>query len=54
MNGFSATQTGQVTESTVTEKGESTITIVNSSGVTTYQTLSAGLQLLVKEGSDER
>ena len=54
MNSFPATQAGQVTEITVTEKGESTITIVNSSGVTTSQTLSAGLQLLVKQGSDQR
>ena len=47
MNSFPATQAVQVTEITVTEKGESTITIVNSSGVPTSQTLSAGLQSLV-------
>jgi len=50
INSFGATQAGQITEITNTEKGESKITIVNSDGVTTSQTLSAGLQLLVKQG----
>ena len=50
INTFAATQAGQITEITATEKGESKITIVNSDGVTTSQTLSAGLQLLVKQG----
>ena len=50
INAFGATQAGQITEITSTEKGESKITIVNSDGVTTSQTLSAGLQLLVKQG----
>ena len=50
INAFGASQAGQVTEITATEKGESKITIVNSDGVTTSQTLSAGLQLLVKQG----
>ena len=50
INAFGASQAGQVTEITTTEKGESKITIVNSDGVTTSQTLSAGLQLLVKQG----
>ena len=50
INAFGATQAGQITEITSTEKGESKITIVNSDGVTTSQTLAAGLQLLVKQG----
>jgi apocytochrome f len=50
INAFSATQTGQITEITTVEKGNSQITIVNSDGITTSQTLSAGLQLLVKQG----
>ena len=50
INAFGASQAGQVTEITTTEKGESKVTIVNSNGVTTSQTLSAGLQLLVKQG----
>jgi len=50
MNAFGATQAGQITEITTGEKGKSQITIVNSEGVTTSQTLSAGLQLLVKQG----
>ena len=50
MNAFGASQAGQITEITATEKGESKITIVNSDGVTTSQTLSAGLKLLVKQG----
>jgi len=43
-------QAGQITEIAANEKGESKITIVNSDGVTTSQTLSAGLQLVVKQG----
>jgi len=50
MNSFGASQAGQITEITSTEKGESNITIVNSAGVTTSQTLSSGLKLLVKQG----
>ena len=50
INSFGATQAGQITEIVANEKGESKITIVNSDGVTTSQTLSAGLQLVVKQG----
>lgn len=50
INTFGATQTGQITEITATEKSESKITIVNSNGITTYQIIPAGLQLLVKQG----
>merc|ERR1712008_46175 len=50
INSFGASQTGQITEITTIEKGKSQITIVNSEGVTTSQTLLPGLQLLVKQG----
>ena len=50
INAFGATQAGQITNITAGEKGESQITIVNSEGNSTSQTLSAGLQLLVKQG----
>jgi len=50
INSFGATQSGQITEITTIEKGKSQITIVNSDGKTTSQTLSAGYQLLVKQG----
>ena len=50
MNAFGASQAGQITEITSTEKGDSKITIVNSNGVTTSQTIATGLQLLVKQG----
>merc|ERR1711862_302517 len=50
INSFGASQAGQITEITLTDKGESEITIVNSEGAITSQTLSAGLQLLVKQG----
>jgi len=46
INTFGATQAGQITEITTVEKSKFQITIVNSEGVTTSQTLSAGLQLL--------
>merc|ERR1712127_1119276 len=50
MNTFAASQAGQITEITSTEKGDSKITIVDSNGVTTSQTITTGLQLLVKQG----
>merc|ERR1739845_211374 len=50
VNTFGAPQAGQITEITSIEKGKSQITIINSEGVTTSQTLSAGLQLLVNQG----
>jgi apocytochrome f len=50
INSFGATQAGQITAIATTEKGESNITIVNSNGTTTSQTLSKGLKLLVKQG----
>ena len=50
INSFGAQQSGQITEITITEKGESKITIVNSAGTSTSQILSSGLKLLVKQG----
>ena len=50
INAFGATQAGQITEITTAEKGESTITIVNSNGTKTSQVVPAGLSLLVKTG----
>nr|YP_010537680.1 apocytochromef [Tenuicylindrus belgicus]UYC31597.1 apocytochromef [Tenuicylindrus belgicus] len=51
INTFGAVQSGQVSAITVSEKGESTIDILNSEGVKTSQTVPAGLLLTVKEGS---
>ena len=50
INSFGASQAGQITGIKTTEKGESEIVIVNSEGTITSQTLSPGLQLLVKQG----
>ena len=48
VNIFGATQTGQITEITTSEKGESTIVIVDSNGTKTSQIVPAGLNLIVK------
>lgn len=50
INAFGATQTGQVTEITTSEKNESTVVIVNSNGTKTSQVVPTGLTLLVKSG----
>merc|ERR1712157_677150 len=50
VNVFGAQQAGQITDISVSEKGEQIIDIVNSSGVKTSQTLSKGLVLTVKAG----
>jgi len=50
INSFGATQAGQITEITTSEKGESTVVIVNSNGVKTSQIVPAGLNLIVKTG----
>ena len=47
---FGANQAGQITEITTSDKGESNIVIVSSDGTKTSQTLSAGLNLIVKQG----
>lgn len=50
VNVFGATQAGQITEITTSEKGESNVVIVNSDGAKTSQVVPAGLQLIVKQG----
>lgn len=50
VNIFGATQAGEISEITTSEKGESKITIVNTSGVKTEQLVPAGLKLIVKTG----
>jgi apocytochrome f len=50
VNAFGANQAGQITEITTSDKNESTITIVNSNGTQTSQTVPAGLSLIVKKG----
>ena len=50
VNTFGATQAGQITEITTSEKGESTVIIVNSAGVQTSQVVPKGLRLVVKSG----
>jgi apocytochrome f len=50
MNVFGATQTGQITDISVSEKGESNIAIVSSNGVKVSQVIPAGLTLIVKQG----
>jgi apocytochrome f len=50
VNVFGATQAGQITEITTSEKGESTVVIVNSNGTKTSQVIPAGLSLIVKQG----
>ena len=50
LNVFGALQAGQITEITISEKGESNITIVDSNGKKTSQAIPAGLKLMVKQG----
>jgi len=50
LNIFGATQEGQITEISTSEKGDSTIVIVNSNGAKTSQIVPAGLNLIVKQG----
>ena len=50
MNIFGATQSGQITEITIAEKGDATIEIINSNGVKTSQVVPNGLVLTVKSG----
>src|SRR5210317_2280747 len=50
VNAFGANQAGQITEITTSEKGESTVVIVNSNGTKTSQIVPTGLQLIVKQG----
>jgi apocytochrome f len=50
VNIFGATQAGQVTEITTSEKGETTVVLVNSNGTKTSQIIPAGLSLIVQSG----
>ena len=50
VNVFGASQSGQITEITTSEKGESNVAILNSSGTKTSQIVPAGLNLIVKTG----
>ena len=50
VNIFAATQAGQITEITTSEKGDSNVVIVNSNGTKTSQLIPTGLNLLVKQG----
>jgi apocytochrome f len=50
VNVFGATQTGQISEITISEKGESTVVILNSNGTKSSQIVPAGLNLIVKQG----
>ena len=50
MNSFGATQAGQISEITISEKGESNITVVSSDGTKTSQIIPKGLILTVKNG----
>merc|ERR1712127_1060016 len=50
INSFGAVQAGQISEITISEKGESNITVVSSNGTKTSQIVPAGLTLTVKKG----
>lgn len=50
VNVFGASQGGQITEITTSDKGESNIVIVSSNGTKTSQAIPAGLSLIVKQG----
>ena len=50
INSFGAVQAGKISEITTTEKNESNVTIVSSTGTTTSQIVPAGLTLIVKTG----
>ena len=50
VNVFGATQAGQITEITTSDKGDSNIIIVDGNGAKTSQIIPAGLTLVVKQG----
>ena len=50
VNVFGASQAGQITEVTTSDKGESSIVILDSNGNKTSQVIPAGLSLVVKQG----
>ena len=50
VNVFAANQTGQITEITTSEKGDSNLVILAANGTKISQTIPAGLTLTVKQG----
>ena len=50
VNVFGANQAGQITKIRISDKGESIVSIVNSNGTETSQTIPTGLLLSVKQG----
>merc|ERR1712224_583549 len=50
LNIFGPPQGGQITDITVSEKGESNVTIVSSNGTKTSQVVPKGLNLIIKQG----
>ena len=50
LNIFGAEKAGQISEIILSEKGDSTITITNSTGENSSQVVPAGLSLIVKKG----
>jgi apocytochrome f len=50
VNVFGAIQTGQISEITTSEKGDSNVTIVASNGTKSSQIIPAGLNVIVKQG----
>ena len=50
INTFGAVLSGQVSELSVSEKGESNLTILGSDGTKVSQVIPAGLQLTIKQG----
>ena len=50
VNVFGASQAGQITEITTSDKDGSNVVIVNSNGTKTSQVVPAGLSLIVKQG----
>jgi apocytochrome f len=50
VNVFGATQEGRITEITTSERGESSIVIINSNGIKVSQIIPTGLNLIVNQG----
>jgi apocytochrome f len=50
VNVFGANQAGQISDITISEKGESKITIIDTNGIKIEQLVPKGLKLLVKSG----
>lgn len=50
VNIFAANQSGQISEITLSDKGDSNIMIINANGTKTSQSVPAGLSIIVKTG----